>query len=246
MANQTPTPTLIERMQYWQREVIGYRLQERSTLIQLLKDAEAAIESAQVKETRALIHGTVRGYDAGENATAKHWRERAETAEAALAAQEAANHEEVQTLRDVPVSEQRLVPQPEMPQQQVVAAQEAVPHLDAVSRAMSALETGSTHEQRKAAWNGLRDAFYREPVEEAVPQPVIGIPSHICGICYHPLDKCSHCDAQPVIAREWFEKGWRALAMGPYGGDPDADDAQEIETAYLAACRLLREEKEPT
>jgi hypothetical protein len=49
-----------------------------------------------------------------------------------------------------------------------VAAQEAVPHLDAVSRAMSALETGSTHEQRKAAWNGLRDAFYR--VEEAVPQ----------------------------------------------------------------------------
>lgn len=88
MSIQPPSQQLRERLQYWQREVIGYRLQERSTIVELLKDVEAALDSAQVKETRALIHGTVRGYDAGENATAKHWRQRAEKAEAALAAQD--------------------------------------------------------------------------------------------------------------------------------------------------------------
>jgi len=42
---------LRERVQYWQREVVGYRLQERSTIVELLKDVEAALDSAQVKET---------------------------------------------------------------------------------------------------------------------------------------------------------------------------------------------------
>lgn len=40
----------------------------------------------QAEVTRALLRGTVKGYAAGENADAKAWRQRAETAESKLAA----------------------------------------------------------------------------------------------------------------------------------------------------------------
>lgn len=34
------------------------------------------------EHTRAILQATLKGYQAGENVDAKHWRERAETAEA--------------------------------------------------------------------------------------------------------------------------------------------------------------------
>ncbi len=30
-----------------------------------------------------------------------------------------------------------------------------------------------------------------------------GIPDHICGICYHPFDACSHCGATEGRATTW-------------------------------------------
>ncbi len=49
----------------------------------------AEIERLRVEHTRAILHYTVKGYTAGKNTDAKHWRERAEKAEAALHASEA-------------------------------------------------------------------------------------------------------------------------------------------------------------
>jgi hypothetical protein len=48
-------------------------------------------------------------------------------------------------------------------------APEASGQLDIVSRAMDALETGSTHDARQAAWNALRDEFF--PVQPSGKEP---------------------------------------------------------------------------
>jgi hypothetical protein len=52
---------------------------------QLLMDLADEIRRLRVEHTRAILHYTAKGYAAGENTNAKHWRERAEKAEAALA-----------------------------------------------------------------------------------------------------------------------------------------------------------------
>ncbi len=82
-----------------------------------------------------------------------------------------------------------------------------------------------------------------KPVEEAVPQPVIAREWRGCD--YHRVfvDGCTHCrikrEQREKIAREWFEKGWEAAVdyFEPGGEDPRAKPA-----AYLAACRLLRQD----
>lgn len=51
-----------------------------------LETAEQERDAAIADKTRALLRGTVKGFSAGENADAKHWRKRAEAAEAEVAA----------------------------------------------------------------------------------------------------------------------------------------------------------------
>jgi hypothetical protein len=55
------------------------------------------VERLKVEHTRAILHYTVKGYTAGENTDAKHWRERAEKAEAQLAARPAVEPREEPT-----------------------------------------------------------------------------------------------------------------------------------------------------
>lgn len=42
------------------------------------------VQELKAENTRAVLRYTVKGFQAGENATAKYWRERAEAAEKAL------------------------------------------------------------------------------------------------------------------------------------------------------------------
>jgi hypothetical protein len=51
----------------------------------LLESFVAEIARLRVEHTRAVLHYTAKGYQAGENADAKHWRQRAEEAEAEIA-----------------------------------------------------------------------------------------------------------------------------------------------------------------
>lgn len=50
----------------------------------LLESFVAEIERLQAEHTRAVLHYTFKGYMAGENVDARHWRERAENAEAEI------------------------------------------------------------------------------------------------------------------------------------------------------------------
>lgn len=60
----------------------------RHDAVALVKDDISAliaeVERLRVEHTRAILHYTLKGYTAGENTDAKHWRQRAEQAELAL------------------------------------------------------------------------------------------------------------------------------------------------------------------
>jgi len=46
------TTTLVDRLRYWQREVIGFNLQERQTIADLLKEAADGMEACATKVKR--------------------------------------------------------------------------------------------------------------------------------------------------------------------------------------------------
>jgi len=106
-----------------------------------------------------------------------------------------------------------------------LAAQEAVPQEERRERYIKELRDSTARmvervrqsEQLTAADYAVvvgPAPFRQQPVEEAVPQP--------------------------VIAREWFEKGWEAYQWQR----TESGDSETVEEAYLVACRLLRNEHE--
>jgi hypothetical protein len=87
-----PIQALIGRMQayattaddYSVVHVINNWADELETALAALASQRADSEQAKAEHTRAILHFTIKGYDAGENADAKHWRKRAEEAEAEI------------------------------------------------------------------------------------------------------------------------------------------------------------------
>jgi hypothetical protein len=79
----------IDEVERLQREVSE---QEKVLVFAEAKIAKLERESADLKveHTRAVLRYTAKGYAAGENTDAKHWRERAEAAEADVATKNAA------------------------------------------------------------------------------------------------------------------------------------------------------------
>ncbi len=65
-----------------QRNQALFDADERDALLARCEALETELEHQKAETTRAVLHYTVKGYTAGENADSKHWRERAETAEA--------------------------------------------------------------------------------------------------------------------------------------------------------------------
>ncbi len=80
MSDQTPK-------EYWERTGDSFteiKVLKRTvaTLTARCEALKTELEHQKAETTRAVLHYTVKGYTAGENADSKHWRERAETAEA--------------------------------------------------------------------------------------------------------------------------------------------------------------------
>ncbi len=65
-----------------------------------------------------------------------------------------------------------------------------------------------TYELAQETAGKLRASLAAPPVAEEQTLSS-GIPDHICGMCYHQLDRCSHCDQaaeEQTPSREWYQK----------------------------------------